>query len=75
MATRQYTMITQIDLDFDSIDGVPQKDFIRKCCFIHLKNSSTSQRFLYSMVIFALIHEISAFAKAKIQLSIQIVTL
>ena len=42
-----------IHLRFDCIHcGTSQKNILR-CCFVHLKNSCTRQRFLYNQAIFS----------------------
>ena len=48
MATSTYTdTAIQIWL-LTAFSEVPKNDLIRRCCLIHLKNSSTCQRYRYS---------------------------
>ena len=42
MATAHHTCV------FTAFSLLPMKCLMRKCCLIHLKNSSTCQRLLYS---------------------------
>ena len=44
-ATNGFAMIALADVGGeDRVEDVPKNDFMRRCCLIHLKNSSTCHR-------------------------------
>lgn len=53
MVTRQCVVISQYTCVLTAFIVVPPKKNILRCCFVHLKNSCTRQRFLYNQAIFS----------------------
>lgn len=49
MATRQYAITATWICILTAFSVLPQKDVTLRCCFIHLKNSSTCHLCLYSL--------------------------